>query len=256
LAQLDENVNIKRIARFHNEKRIEATLEPDCLIGYDDKNELRVKMPCSHVFSPLTLFQYVKMFSEKAHLKNLVCPIPKCNKIWEFEVICAAAGLTDDEISQYGGLIVNRNKKEDGVIKACPNCQTLCERPSDLTMFRVNCTSCKGQDWCWSCGQKWSSGGMTICGNNQCGTKSINEILSSCEKITPSYIQNVKVPIMRACPRCLTIVTYEAACKHMRCWSCQKRFCFVCLGLEDDSGKWPCFDHNYACVVANVQVLK
>jgi len=218
---------IKNVMQILNmKKRIKPSIEPDCIMGCDEEDQLRVEMPCSHVFAPLTLFQYLKMVGERPHIKELQCPIPKCNKKWEFEVLAAAAGLNEEEINKYGGMIYSRNINEDGITKMCPNCKIFCQRPKDLTMFRVKCTSCHGCDWCWSCGNKWNSGGMTICGNNVCGTKSINDLLSTARLITPSGLNNVQVPSIRACPRCLTIVTYKQACKHMRCWSCQKKILF------------------------------
>ena len=48
----------ERIAHFKENKNIIATLEPDCVTFEDSQNELRVKMPCGHVFSPLTIFKW------------------------------------------------------------------------------------------------------------------------------------------------------------------------------------------------------
>jgi len=41
---------------------------------------------------------------------------------------------------------------------------------------------------------------------------------------------------MRACPKCLSIIAYDTACKHMTCAvkECRYEFCFSCLE------KWPC----------------
>ena len=53
----NNNKTRKRFANFKKEKRIKATLKPDCIYGWNDKKSLRVKMPCGHVFAPLTLFK-------------------------------------------------------------------------------------------------------------------------------------------------------------------------------------------------------
>jgi len=254
LALYEQNKEKIRIPNFKNEKRIKPSLKQDCIMGYDSKKTLRVEMPCSHVFAPLTMFQYIKMLSENT-LKKLTCP--KCNQEWEFEVMSAAAGLSIEEMSKYGSLFSTRFKKNDGLIKECPNCQSYVLRPENLTMFRVNCSACKARDFCWSCAKPWNSSGMTVCGNCDCSTIELNKMLSSCDECTPSGLDGMKIPKLRACPRCLTIVTYLDACKHMRCWGCNKRFCFVCLGLESESGNWPCTNsYSYRCAPAAIQQLK
>ena len=47
-----------RYPRFKTNKNIKATLETDCILGDDDDDDtLRVKMPCGHVFDPLTIYK-------------------------------------------------------------------------------------------------------------------------------------------------------------------------------------------------------
>ena len=73
----------KRLADFKNEKRIKPTLKPDCIYGWDDKKQLRVKMPCGHVFAPDTLFKLTKSLVEILIIYN---PKKKKKKKW-FDVL-------------------------------------------------------------------------------------------------------------------------------------------------------------------------
>ena len=47
-----------RLADFTN-PNISPSWDPDCIMGFDDKDTLRVKMPCGHVFDPMTIYKYV-----------------------------------------------------------------------------------------------------------------------------------------------------------------------------------------------------
>jgi len=254
LAYWNEEERI-RVPDFNNFKELQPTLNADCIMNYNSEDELRVEMPCGHAFSPLTIFQYIKMQSENLMATKIECPVVKCNKEWSFELAAAAADLNSEEFVKYGNIFASRQVNENDLIKSCPHCSALVQRPENLTMLRVKCTQCKGSDFCWSCSKSWQGGGFTVCGNNDCGTKYVNDQLKSCGMCTPSGLK-IQVPKMRACPRCLTIITYKEACKHMPCWGCTKKFCFVCLGLQKDDGTWPCNSHNYECPVASIQVLK
>jgi len=244
-----------RIPDFDNFKELKPTLKQDCIMGYDDENELRVEMPCGHVFSPLTIFQYIKMLSDNLMSTKIECPSPNCNQEWSFSLIAAAADLNSEEFAKYGNIFASRQINENDLIKTCPHCSSLVQRPQCLTMLRVRCTQCKANDFCWSCSKEWQGGGFTVCGNQNCGTQYINEQLKICGTCIPSGLK-IQVPTMRACPRCLTVITYKEACKHMPCWGCNKKFCFVCLQLQADNGSWPCNSHTYECNVAPIQVLK
>ena len=50
----------QRIPDFENNTNISPSLKPDCIMGFDEQDMLRVQMPCEHVFDPLTIYQYVE----------------------------------------------------------------------------------------------------------------------------------------------------------------------------------------------------
>eukprot|EP00484_Ammonia_sp_Unknown_P008709 CAMPEP_0197079536 /NCGR_PEP_ID=MMETSP1384-20130603/213673_1 /TAXON_ID=29189 /ORGANISM="Ammonia sp." /LENGTH=552 /DNA_ID=CAMNT_0042518413 /DNA_START=84 /DNA_END=1746 /DNA_ORIENTATION=- len=103
------------------------------------------------------------------------CPVPKCNAVFDFEIASKVADMTDDEYLFFADEFAKRNAPET---KQCPNCGDDCERPADLTQFRVNCVACDGGDWCFLCAGKWQGGGFTVCGNNGCPSGDINKVLS------------------------------------------------------------------------------
>ena len=47
-----------RLPRFKENKNIKPSDEPDCITFEDSDDELRVKMPCGHVFGALTIFKW------------------------------------------------------------------------------------------------------------------------------------------------------------------------------------------------------
>ena len=59
LKNINNNCDIRdRFPHFNENNRIKPSLEPDCVTYEDSQDELRVLMPCGHVFSPLTIFKW------------------------------------------------------------------------------------------------------------------------------------------------------------------------------------------------------
>jgi len=258
-AYYDEDViNVKRTPDWKKCPQLKPTLKPDCIMGYDDEETLRVEMPCGHVFSPITIYQYIKMFKENLSSTQIICPIKECMLIWDVDLVAAAADINADEILSLKAIIENRELKSKELLKDCPSCRSIVWRPNDLTMLRVRCGKCKGPDFCWRCAQQWQGAGFIVCGNAKCTTALINDELDTknCGWAKSTAFNDNSVPKLRACPRCLTRVIHEKNCKHVRCWGCQKKFCFICLSLCDHSDinneKWNCGE----CKLAPQQVLK
>jgi len=247
-----KNKNKRTLDVQHKDIRNRLTLEADCITLEDSKKELRVKMDCGHVVGPKTMFLYVKMTFEKdLHQTKVICPVPKCGAEWPWDLVTRVGDFSNDEYVRFTAIIQNRLKKDE---QACPSCNSFVERPSDLTMFRVNCTNCTGPDFCWTCMNSWKGSGFQICGNKGCAIENVNNVLQTCKMITPEYI-STKVPSTRACPNCLTLIEHERACKHMKCLSCKHDFCFLCLKPKKN-GTWQCGTHQTECTVAPRQVLK
>ena len=163
----------------------------------------------------------------------------------DFDLCAKIADLNDTE---YEYFLTEFEKRASPETNECPDCGVDCERPDNLTMMRINCTSCDGGDWCFECGQKWKGGGFTVCGNKNCELYDINDILAQCpmKKAT----NGVDVPELRACPNCLEFIEHEDACKHMKCDKCAHEFCFACLKPKLKDSGWQCGSYTQKCNVA------
>ena len=120
---------------------------------------------------------------------------------------------------------------------------------------------------------------MLVCGNEKCSTNRKKQRLLNCkvlkdEKIKRDMDEDMKkykffwwfqswennrgwwiqrfpdkVPCLRACPKCKSIMKHKKNCPHMKCTSCGTDFCWVCLTpkyFEHDSGN---------CELADRQIL-
>jgi len=209
---------------------------PDCISTEDGEDEPRALMPCGHAFTAITMYTYLlHCFAEDFLHSEFVCPVPKCQKIMEWSLVSMVADLTDEEFEKYSNLI-GENQLKKGIIKVCPHCKAVIDKPKQINISRVHCQSCENVDFCYSCLKIWKSSGLQICGNEDCQTWTINENIINCGDLTIKEWNNQIVPKMRACPKCLSIIAYDTACKHMTCAvkECRYEFCFSCLE------KWPC----------------
>ena len=48
-------------------------------------------------------------------------------------------------------------------------------------------------------------------------------------ELTDKNQKNVKVPRMRACPGCKTLLQHDGGCNEMTCDHCRHSFCYICL---------------------------
>eukprot|EP01084_Bolivina_argentea_P313584 543046_1 len=243
-----------------DDPRIKLSRDPCCVYEYTDQDGIqRATMPCGHAISPPAMLKWIKtIYGENENNFEINCP--KCKQEWDFSLCLTVAVLNDNDYSYYDAQYEIRSAPEE---KRCPFCQEFNERPDDLLIFRVNCNACKGGDWCWNCEKPWKGQAFVICGNVDCATAEINEDLRTCDlKDTTYHIDNdeqkpfVKVPEIRACPKCFCFIEHETACKHMKCPDCKTNFCFACLKLKGSNDKWPCGEHYNECPVAPRQQLK
>ena len=66
-----------------------------------------------------------------------------------------------------------------------------------------------------------------------------DRIFSMYKAATQDKKFDVKVPNLRACPTCKTLIINTANCKHTSCL-CGESFCFVCLKKKIPQTGWPC----------------
>lgn len=78
----------------------------------------------------------------------------------------------------------------------------------------------------------------------------MNKVLANCDWIKSLWMHDVnqsslgdgKMPIIRACPKCNSLIQCNQACKHIICLACHHQFCFNCLGTWRDQ-----CSHSNAC---------
>jgi len=234
-----------------NDPLIKISKQVDCISHEADNHIPRAEMPCGHAISCHNMFQYLKSQVEKLSIIDIICPVPNCKQIWDFDRVASVSNLSNDEYLQYSCILEKRRAAQNNC--QCPHCQCFVKRPDNLTHFRVRCGLCKGADFCFVCGMVWKGHGMQICGHDDCSTKGINDTLKYCPMKTPDYVK-IQVPQFRACPNCITLIGHKEKCKHMKCYHCKADFCFICLGVKTN-GAWACQSHTYECNVAPRQVL-
>lgn len=261
----DDKYKVRKLRRKKYKGMIKLSKKPDCIMGYtDDDNVRRAEMPCGCAIASDTMWRYMKALFEKDFKgTKLICPMPNnlCTgnnkqREWPWNLIYIIADLSQKEIAKYSRIITNRTAGT----KNCPHCGATTERPKELRICRVACKQCKNSDWCWNCTKTWKSGGLgPICGNKDCMGAEVNNILKQCDWIVPTAWgsdinkssltcpgKEGKVPKVRACPKCCSMIQYTSACKHMWCLCCPHEFCFNCLGTWDKDGNGQC-KHGKSC---------
>ena len=143
--------------------------------------------------------------------------------------------------------------QSDPKISECPSCHTFCERmkESDRCLMCRICTKSNGKAFyfCWDCKQEWiGSPYNKKCGNDACNAEEILNKLKNCPETEIGYLKGLKVPSIRACPYCGSLIQHGGACKHMTCKACTKEFCFVCLRIRD-GGSRSCGSYSTQCSV-------
>ena len=142
---------------------------------------------------------------------DVICPVINCNTIWEIKDIIDSGDLDEFEKENLVNILNRRKLMQEDGIKECPSCKLLVRLPETLYLCRVRCTNklCENSnDFCWLCGNQWKGCGMSVCGNKDCDTASLNEMLKikNCgitKEITG--FEDTECPKKRACPRCLAV---------------------------------------------------
>jgi len=223
----------------------------DVLIGYDDDDGIpRALLDCQkHAMTADTMYSYIATtLASNPNQKEISCPYPTCGRALDWQRCTQIADMDKNEYAKWTGLIEKRSRAA-GNVKECPNCGAYCVRGDGVAIFRMNCSACKRQDWCWECAQTWKGSGSSMCCNQNCDlVREANERLAKCPLVKVAYIDK-EMPEFRACPTCLTFMEYTRWCKHMKCVGCAKEFCFVCLAKKTGN-VWPCGSIDNACEVA------
>jgi len=147
-------------------------------------------------------------------------------------------------------------KRPDTGIRQCQVCGVNWKR--DFTKRwpvhrnRLVCNTCsrnKGREveYCWECLREWR-GDDSKCGYSDCTWE--KDQINTLQQCDTKKIGNVPgCPIIRACPRCGTLIHHYDGCKHMTCKMCSCDFCFVCL-KQKGLGNWECTPYDSSCPIA------
>ena len=224
--------------------------QEECMIMYTDGEN--VKMPCGHTISPEGLIDY--SWNEICVNRKSEVHCCLCNKVWDVDTIERYGGATPEEITIMQDFMSLNFCQNDPTISECPCCHNFCERlnESDRCVVCRICTKTKGKtyNFCWDCKREWIGSPLkNKCGNDQCNAQEILEKLKTCPEVEMGYLKGVKVPSIRACPSCGSLIEHGGQCKHMTCKACCKEFCFVCLRIRD-GGSWSCGRFDTPCSVA------
>jgi len=117
---------------------------------------------------------------------------------------------------------------------------------------RVVCNTCSRNqgrqvEYCWGCRQEWRGNAYT-CGHTDCTWEEEQlRALANCGTKTIGSVHGC--PVIRACPRCGTLIHHEDGCKHMSC-RCGCDFCFVCLKRKKRFYYWKCSAYGTSCPIA------
>ncbi|ETO01182.1 hypothetical protein RFI_36258 [Reticulomyxa filosa] len=221
----------QRIRHLNPKKypQIKLSTKTDVITLDDDMFIPRAQMPCGHAIGAHTMYEYIKWrLGKDLTTTSICCPDPKCAREWNWDLVSAD---NCKSINEKNG------------IKKCPNCKCLGEPSESLNIFRSQkkkkkkkkkkssifvysiflilyttsvlyvvvcraaCSSC-GTNFCWVCERLWKRNGLQICGNPNCPVLEIQVVLDSCKNKATSYNLDVKIPNIRACPRCFMVFPF------------------------------------------------
>ena len=218
-----------------------------CMITFLEGESVR--MPCGHAISPDGLMDYCWNEVSSGRKSEIHCCL--CDSEWPIEVIKRYGGASSEELRMLEeGLSKNYCMKHPDIIE-CPGCMSLCER-KDATNNCVQCLICtrkhkKAYHFCWQCLRPWKSAlSAKQCGNTSCNSEIFDKLLAAPE----TDVIGLKVPSIRACPNCSSLIEHKKGCKQMCCKKCNTDFCFICLRTKTPEGSWTCGAWNHQCKVS------
>lgn len=214
--------NYARTASFPHRKG-------ECCICGDEGG---LKMKCGHYLCPDDLLDSVWM-QIKSLKHQITCAT--CVAIFNIDDIIKF-GIPSEEEKQFlmTALSVNFCLSQD--IQQCLTCKSYCQRQRTDSP-QVTCLVCtqntgKNHLFCWHCLRSWKNApnNTQVCGNVGCNKDKINQLQTAqLMEFKDTQQRKVKVPKLRACPECKTLLQHDGGCNEMTCKCCKYVFCFICL---------------------------
>lgn len=170
----------------------------------------------------------------------------KCNKAWDFQDTAVKAQMSMDEKFFWG------NKMSlNSVGDECPKCGYYCQRIAEDN-DRAACMRCVRAgtffEFCWKCKSQWKRDHKCI------SEEDVKDLLQNCKTKEIKFSNIPNVPSIRLCPNCGALIEHKDMCKEMKCYRCEKSFCFVCLKMCKD-GHLDCSSSFSKCPVAPIQIV-
>ena len=195
-----------------------------------DKSGL--KMKCGHFICPDDIldsaWQQIKTMKHQIKCSSCIAVID-IDDIIKF-------GLPTEEEKQFlcTALSVNFCASQD--IQQCLNCKSYCQRQrtDSPQVTCLVCTKNTGSSYlfCWYCLRGWKNGptNAQICGNTGCSKEKVDQLkVAPLIEFQDQKRKKVKVPTLRACPECKSLIQHDGRCNEMTCKYCGFMFCFICL---------------------------
>ena len=236
-------------ARRRPDRAVPRSSEP-CMITFEEDAH-NVLMPCGHTISPDGLMDYCwSEVSGGQRKQEIRCCL--CNAEWPLDVLYQYSGASKAELDMLEVGLSKNFCLHSSDIMECPGCESFCERKN----CDINCVQCRicskkkssSYMFCWLCLQPWKSNpSAKECGNTKCTSTVIQKLHDA--PLTSVMGVKVKVPNLRACPKCGTLIELAHGCKHMVCRKCSDSFCFICLRSKSN-GSWMCGGYSTECTPA------
>ncbi|KAI6661915.1 E3 ubiquitin-protein ligase RNF19A-like [Oopsacas minuta] len=201
----------------------------ECCICSDEGG---LKLKCGHYVCPVDILD--NTWQQIKTLKHEIS-CASCTKMVDIDDIIIL-GLPNDEEKQFlnAALSVNFCASQD--IQQCIRCKSYCQRKNEDSP-QVNCLVCtknmsKPYLFCWYCLGEWKSSPTEgkNCGNSNCKKEKIIQLKSApMINFKDKKGKTAKVPRIRACPDCTTILEHNGGCNEMTCDYCKSKFSFICL---------------------------
>jgi len=199
-------------------------------------------MPCGHLLSSTGLEDYAWNTLTNWKEGDLVLKCPMCpNVVWPYQMVRDITRIASKRCAEFESKIGTFYFKKKLAAHECPGkvgvgrqkqtCKTLLTFPGASGKATCHC----GIAICWRCHRPWK--GINGCGWANCadgGKEDLQEVLHKSERVTIARVVNA--PRLRACPFCFQGCFHTGGCNVVRCLSCKKYFCFICLEKGANNG--------------------
>lgn len=215
-----------------------------CLTTYTkDDHELVGLEECGHKFCKYCWESYLNSKILDSPKAAITCAAHKCVALMDDEMILGL--LTKNHIKEkFHMLIRNSFVQHNPLLRWCPatNC---CFAIKVARVEPKGCLCRCGYEFCFGCTEFWHA--PIDC-----------QLLDKWKKTLRGDLSTNRWLLLNTnkCPQCRVDIQKNGGCNHMTCKSCQKQFCWVCLGNWTGSHTCNQFDDTSSTATGCVQAAK